>query len=107
MSYHLVIERPKHAPHLLASFQSREEAERDRARVLADNPGWETFVRIVPERTYVFRVESDDDGRESTVNVEAGNEQAARLKVLNASAGPVLILELLRIVEPVTRGLVG
>ena len=51
MSWHLVIERPRHAPRYLASFTTREKAETDRARFLADHPAWETFVRIIRVET--------------------------------------------------------
>jgi hypothetical protein len=47
VSWHLVIERPKHVPRLLGSFGSREDAETDRVRFLSDHPAWERFVRVV------------------------------------------------------------
>jgi hypothetical protein len=47
----LVIERPNHNPHVLGAFSTRRDAEEAREILVADDPGWETFVSIqTPEQ---------------------------------------------------------
>jgi hypothetical protein len=52
------------------------------------------------EPVYVFKVERGHDGQTSLVNVHAGTEQAARLKAINETVGPALIVELVQVIEP-------
>jgi hypothetical protein len=58
----------------------------------------DTLTEIEP--VYVFVVEGGHDGHTSLVNVHADTERAARLKAINETAGPVLIVELVEIIEP-------
>ena len=46
MSVFLVIERPDHSPRVLGAFGTRQDAEEARESLVAEEPGWETFVSI-------------------------------------------------------------
>jgi hypothetical protein len=47
VAWQVVIERPRHGPRFLASFRSSDRAEAYRARLIAEQPAWERFLRVV------------------------------------------------------------
>jgi hypothetical protein len=52
VSVFLVIERPHHSPRVLGAFGTRQDAEEARESLVAEEPGWETFVSIrAPKRS--------------------------------------------------------
>jgi hypothetical protein len=46
VSVFLVIERPDHGPRVLGTFGTRQDAEVARESLVAEEPGWESFVSI-------------------------------------------------------------
>ena len=60
MTYHLVLERSHHGPRFLGSFQSREEADANRARLIVDFPDWGRLVRLICTKT---RSDHSSNGR--------------------------------------------
>jgi hypothetical protein len=59
---------------------------------------FDTLTQIDP--VYVFKVERGNDRQTLLVDVHAGSEQDARLKAINETAGPALIVELVEIIKP-------